>query len=90
MWQDQPKHSDKPEKAGGEGWLINPAQQRLANFQPSSATAHAQWVANQTFRLKPGEAPTLITVRRLLRHNAIEAWQTMPKTGWTRSYPPRR
>jgi hypothetical protein len=90
MWQDQPKHSDKPEKAGGEGWLINPAQQKLVQFQPGSATAHAQWVEIQTFRLKPGEAPMLITGRRMLRHNAIEAWQTMLKTGWTRCHPPRR
>ena len=90
MWHDQPKHSDKPEKAGGEGWLINPAQQKLVQFQPGSATAHAQWVEIQTFRLKPGGAPTLITGRRMLRHNAIEAWQTMLKTGWTRCHPPRR
>ena len=90
MWQDQPKHSDKPEKAGGEGWLINPAQQKLVQFQPGSATAHAQWVAIQTFRLLPGGAPTLITGRRMLRHNAIEAWQTMLKTGWSRCLPPRQ
>ena len=90
IWQDQPKHSDKQEKAGGKGWLINPAQQKLMQLQPGSATAHAQWVAIRTFLLKPGETPTLITGRRMLRHNAIEAWQTTLKTGWTRCHQPRR
>ena len=34
MWQNLPKHSDKPEKAGGEGWLVNVAQKKLVQFQP--------------------------------------------------------
>jgi len=90
MWQNLPKHSDKPEKAGGEGWLVNPQQQKLVQFQPDSATAHAQWVAIRTFRINPDRPPALVTGRRMLRHNAIEAWQTMLKTGWSRCHPPRQ
>ncbi|WP_114989536.1 DUF1651 domain-containing protein [Synechococcus sp. N19] len=29
-------------------------------------------------------------LQRMLRHNAIEAWQTMRKTGWRRCLPPVR
>ncbi|WP_186508940.1 DUF1651 domain-containing protein [Synechococcus sp. RS9902] len=31
-----------------------------------------------------------MTQRRILRHNAIEAWQTMQKRGWMRCPPPVR
>ena len=42
MWQDRPKHHDKPEKAGGEEWLYSEQQQKLCHFKPDSATVHAQ------------------------------------------------
>ncbi|MDC2985005.1 DUF1651 domain-containing protein [bacterium] len=31
-----------------------------------------------------------LTRRRMLRHNAVEAWQMMQKTGWRRCPPPVR
>ncbi|WP_374699857.1 DUF1651 domain-containing protein [Synechococcus sp. CC9605] len=34
--------------------------------------------------------PAPMTQRRMLRHNAIEAWGTMQKTGWVRCRPPVR
>jgi hypothetical protein len=42
------------------------------------ATAHAQWVEVETRPLRGGVQPV---IRRLLRHNAISAWETMQKSG---------
>ncbi|WP_370586396.1 DUF1651 domain-containing protein [Synechococcus sp. TAK9802] len=36
----------------------------------------------RTYRYVPPRPPEPMTRRRMLRHNAIEAWQTMQKTGW--------
>jgi len=36
----------------------------------------------------PPRHPVPQTQRRMLRHNAVEAWQTMLKTGWQRCQPP--
>ena len=46
------------------------------------ATVHAQWVEVRTFSWVPPRPPAPQTERRMLRLNAIEAWQTMQKTGW--------
>jgi len=35
-------------------------------------------------------APVVQTTRRMLRHNALEAWAHMQKTGWVRCRPPVR
>ena len=35
----------RPEKPGGECWLVSAEQQLLCQFIPDSATVHAQWVA---------------------------------------------
>ena len=79
-----------PEKPGGEGWLVNPEQQKVVQFKPDSATIHAQWVAVRTYRWDPPRPPIPQTRRRMLRHNAIEAWDTMLKTGWRRCSAPVR
>ena len=42
-----------------------------------TATVHAQWVAIRTYSFVPPRPPEPLTRRRLLRHNAVEAWQTM-------------
>ena len=81
MWQERPKHYDKPEKLDGEGWLYSEQQEKLCHFKPDTPTAHAQWIAVRTFSYRPPRPPVPITRRRMLRHNAIEAWQTMKKTG---------
>jgi len=79
-----------PEKPGGEGWLVSPEQQLLCQFKPDSETVHAQWVAVRTYSWVPPRPPVPQTRRRMLRHNAIEAWDKMLKTGWQRCRPPVR
>ena len=79
-----------PETPGGEGWLVSAEQQLLCQFKPDSATVHAQWVAVRTYRWVPPRPPVPKTRRRMLRHNAIEAWDKMLKTGWRRCSPPVR
>ena len=71
---------ESPEKAVGEGWLYSEQQQKLCHFKPDTATVHAQWVAIRTYSYVPPRPPEPMTRRRMLRHNAIEAWQTMQKT----------
>ena len=73
---------ESPEKTGGEGWLYSEQQQKLGHFKPDTATVHAQWVAIRTYSYVPPRPPEPMTRRRMLRHNAIEAWETMRKTGW--------
>ena len=72
---------DAPEKAGGEGWLYSEQQQKLCHFKPDTATVHSQWVAIRTYSYVPPRPPEPMTRRRMLRHNAIEAWETMQNTG---------
>ena len=33
MWNDRPKHYDKPEKADGEGWLYSEQELEALSFQ---------------------------------------------------------
>ena len=79
-----------PEMAGVEGWLYSEQQQKLCHFKPNTATVHAQWVAIRTYHYVPPHPPEPMTRRRMLRHNAIEAWQTMKKMSWMQCPPPVR
>ena len=65
-------------------WLYSEQQQKLCHFKPDTVTVHAQWVAIRTYSYVPPLPPEPMTRRRTLRHDAIEAWQTMQKTGWMR------
>ena len=67
------------EKAGGEGWLYPEQQLKLCHFKPDTATVHAQWVAIRTYSYVLPHPTKPMTRRRMLRHNAIEAWQTMQR-----------
>ena len=87
--KDRSSH-DPPEKQGGEGWLYSDQQQKLCHFKPDTSTSYAQWVAIRTYSYVPPHPPTPMTRRRMLRHNAIAAWQTMLKTGWRQCSPPVR
>ena len=78
------------EQSRGEGWLVSDQQQLVCQFRPDTATAHSQWVAIRTFHWRPPDYPIPQARQRMLRHNAIEAWQTMLKTGWRRCSPPVR
>ena len=81
---------EPPEQPSGEGWLVSAEQQKVVQFKPDASTAHAQWVAVRTYSWIPPSPPVPQTRRRMLRHNAIEAWNTMLKTGWRRCPPPVR
>jgi hypothetical protein len=85
--KDRSNH-EPPPKPGGQGWLYSEQRQKLCHFKPSMATVHAQWVEVRTFHWIPPRSPVPMTQRRMLRHNAIEAWGTMQKTGWRRCTPP--
>ena len=74
---------ESPQKACGEQQQQQ-QQQQLCHFKPDTATVHAQWVAIRTYSYVPPRPPEPMTRRRMLRHNAIEAWQTMQKAGWRR------
>ena len=75
-------------KSGGEGWLVNAAQQLLVQFKPDTPSAQEQWVSVRTYGWKPPNPPEPQSRRRMLRPNAVEAWETMLKTGWRRCSPP--
>lgn len=87
--KDRSNH-EAQEKPGGEGWLYSGQQQKLCHFKPAMATVHAQWVSVRTYSWIPPRPPVPETERRMLRHNAIEAWGAMQKTGWLRCRPPVR
>ena len=90
MFKEDSRYEGNPSKAGGEGWLYSEQQQKLCHFKPDTETVHAQWVAIRTYSYVPPRLPEPMTRRRMLRHNAIEAWQRMQKTGWRRCPPPVR
>ena len=70
------------------GGCIPSSSQKLCHFKPDTATVHAQCVAIRTYSYVPPRPPEPMTRRRMLRHNAIEACQTMQKTGWRHCSPP--
>ncbi|MBA4736094.1 MAG: DUF1651 domain-containing protein [Synechococcus sp.] len=54
----------------------------------SSTSPLASYSAIRAYSYVPPRPPEPMTRRRMLRHNAIEAWQTMQKTGWRSCAPP--
>ena len=70
------------QKTGGEGWFYSEEQQLLTQLHADARTLHAKWVELRTFTWVPPLPPVPQTTRRMLRHNAIEAWTHMQKTGW--------
>ncbi|WP_115119129.1 DUF1651 domain-containing protein [Synechococcus sp. UW105] len=75
---------DRHAPKDGEGWLLSTEQQKVCRFRNDMPTAHAKWVVVETRPLRGGGEPV---IRRMLRHNAIEAWETMQKAGWQRCQP---
>ena len=90
MLRYRPDPKQHPVIPGGEEWLFSEQQQLVCQFMPDTPSIHAQWVAVRTFSWVPPHPPVPQTLRRMLRHNAIEAWQTMLKTGCKRCNPPVR
>ena len=73
--KDRPLVDRHPPK-NGVGWLMNTQEQKVCRFQNDMPTQHAQWVVVETRPLRGGCQPV---IRRMLSHNAIEAWETMRK-----------
>ena len=88
--KDRPLVDRYPPNPGGEGWLVNEQQQLLTQFRPARSTVHAQWVEVRTFSWIRPRPPVPQTQRRMLRYNAILAWEAMLQTGWRRCLPPVR
>ena len=64
---------------------MNAQQGKVCSFRNDMPTAHPQWVVVETRPLRGGAQPV---VGRMLRHNAIGAWEAMLKTGdWKRCSP---
>ena len=81
---------EPPEKPGGVGWLYSEEQQLLTQFRSDAATLHAKWVEVRTFSWVRPRPPVPQSTPRMLRHNALEAWAHMQKTGLVRCRPPVR
>ena len=64
---------DRHAPKDGVGWLMNDQDGKVCSFTNANPTAHAQWVVVETRPLRGSGQPV---VRRMLRHNAIEAWET--------------
>ena len=83
-------YREPEEKPGGEGWLYSEEQLLLTQFRADDRTLHAKCVELRTFTWIPPRPPMPQTTRWMLRHNALETWAHMQKTGWSRCPPPAR
>ncbi|WP_114992739.1 DUF1651 domain-containing protein [Synechococcus sp. UW179A] len=82
--KDRPLVDRHAPKNGIDG-LMNTQEQRVCRFKNDMPTQQAQWVEVETRSVTDSGQPV---IRRLLRHNAIEAWETMQKSGgWKRCSP---
>ena len=79
-----PKQIDQYPPKLGEGWLMSQDQQLICRFTNALPSAHAKWVLVETRPLLGNGHPIR---RRMLRHNAVQAWEQMLKTGWVRCVP---
>ena len=61
---------DRHAAKNGVGWLVNTQEQKVSRFKNDIPTQHAQWVEVETRTLTGNCQPV---IRRMLRHNAIEA-----------------
>ena len=77
---------DRHAPKDGVGWLMNAQQGEVCQFKNDMPSAHAEWVEVETRPLRDGGQPV---VRRMLRHNAIEACETMQKSGGWKRCPPK-
>lgn len=85
MCTSHPDRRQKPLNSGAQGWLINRQEGLVVRFQQAMPPSSAEWVWVETGRfLAPGQA-TPEQRRRLLRVNAIKAFETMRLTGWERT-----
>ncbi len=59
---------------------------KVCSFINANPTGHDQWVVVEIRPIRGNGQPFL---RRMLRHNAIEAWEIMQKSGGWKSCQPR-
>ena len=88
--KDRPLVDRHPPKPGGEDWLVNAQEQLVVQFKPDNPSPHAEWVSVRTYSWVPPHPPMPQTRRRMLRHNGIDAWKQIQKTGCQRCSPPVR
>jgi hypothetical protein len=86
----RPDSKRLPDIPGGEGWLSNELQQQLVHFQSAGNSADGELIALRTFQWKPPYPPVPLSRRRMLRHQAVDNWDTNREAGWQRCYPPVR
>ena len=84
--KDRPLVDRHAPKDDGVGWLMNAQQGKVCRLENDMPSAHAEWVEVETRPLRGGGQPV---VRSMLRHNAIEAWETMQKSGEWKRCPPK-
>ena len=70
---------DRHQQKNGEGWLLNEQEQLSVCFRYALPSADSKWIALET---RPMQGHGHLIVRPMLRHNAIDAWSNMQKTGW--------
>ena len=76
---------DRHAQKNAVGWLVNTQEQKVGQFKNDIPTQHAQWVKVEKRTLTGSGQPV---IRRMLSHNAIEALETMQKSGgWKRCQP---
>ena len=78
---------EAPERAGGGGGCTPSSSRSSVTSGPTRRPFMRKWIAIRTYGYVPPRSPVPMTRRRTLRHNAIEAWQTMQETGWRRCPP---
>ena len=69
----------------GVGWLMSTQEQKICRCKNDMPTQHAQWDEVEARTLSGSDQ---LVIRRMLRHNAIEALETRQKSGgWKRCQP---
>ena len=71
--EDRPLVDRHPQK-NWEGCLLNEQEQLIVCFRNARPSAHSRWIELETRPMRSSGQPI---VRRMLRHNAIEAWSHM-------------
>ena len=81
MANKERSYHEPQEKPSSEAWLYSEEQQLLTQFRAAARTLHAKLVELHTFTWIPPRNPVSETTRMMRRHNALEAWAHMQKTG---------
>ncbi len=72
---------------GSDGWLFNSEQEMAVSFTAAPSTDHDDWNYLESATLIPGRPVGRRHKRRMLRHNAEDAWKLMQQRGWEQCTP---